>query len=177
MNIFGFPNSPALPPDAQNLGIRDHRSALEWVYNNIASFGGDPDKITFGGESSGADAIGALAYAYPDDPLARAYLFESGNPQLAVSQGDPTAEFHRIASIVGCRNEGNETEELQCMKTVPAASLRAAISNDTWNDHGVPFGGNPFADNQTVFTVEEYAKRGSAGRFARLVSETDSPTP
>lgn len=157
--------------DKQNLGIRDHRSALEWVHDNIGSFGGDPEKITFGGESSGADAIAALAYAYPDDPIARAYLLESGNPELALSQGDPSAEFHRVASVVGCRNESNSTEELQCMRTVPAASLRAAISNNTWNHFGVPMGGNPFSDNHTLFTAEEYVKRGNAGRFARVVGE------
>jgi carboxylesterase type B len=156
--------------DKQNLGIRDVRLALEWVHQNIRSFGGDPENITFGGESSGADAISVLAYVFPDDPIARAYFLESGNPQLAISQGDPTAEFHRIASIVGCRNKSDSTEELDCMRTVPAADLRVAISNNTWNHFGVPFGGNPFSDNHTVFTAAEYAKRGNTGRFARLVS-------
>jgi carboxylesterase type B len=139
----------------QNLGIRDLRLALEWVHQNIGSFGGDPEKITFGGQSSGADAISVLAYAYPDDPIARAYLFESRNPQLAISQGDPTAEFHRIASTVGCRNKADSMKELDCMRTVPAADLRAAISDNTWNNFGVPFGGNPFSDNHIVFTAAD----------------------
>jgi carboxylesterase type B len=169
MNIFGFPNSRALPANGQNLGLRDHRAALTWVHENIEAFGGDPKKITFGGESSGTDAIAAMAYQYPDDPIARAYIFESGNPDLAIASGDPSAEFNRVAGIVGCRNKSDSEQELQCMKTIPAAALRHAISNETFNTFGVPMGGNPFSDNITLFTAEEYAKRGSAGRFARVV--------
>ena len=153
----------------QNLGIHDHRFVLEWIRDNVAAFGGDPDKITCGGQSSAADSSAALAYTYPHDPIAQALLLESGNPQLAISTGDPSEEFHRVAGIVGCRNKSDGREELKCMKAVPAAQLRHAISKQTWNSFGTPFGGNPFADNVTLFPVEEYVKRGEAGMFARLV--------
>jgi carboxylesterase type B len=53
LGLFGFPNSPALPNDGQNLGIRDQRLAIEWVHDNIAAFGGDPEHIVIGGESAG----------------------------------------------------------------------------------------------------------------------------
>jgi carboxylesterase type B len=50
LNIFGFPGAPG---ETQNLGLRDQRAAVEWLRDNISGFGGDPEKITISGQSSG----------------------------------------------------------------------------------------------------------------------------
>lgn len=47
LNAFGFLQGKELQEDGStNLGLRDQRKAFEWVAENIAAFGGDPDKVT-----------------------------------------------------------------------------------------------------------------------------------
>jgi para-nitrobenzyl esterase len=52
--------STAEHPIDDNLFLRDLVAALQWVRENIAAFGGDPDNVTIFGESAGAQAVATL---------------------------------------------------------------------------------------------------------------------
>lgn len=56
-------------PVGINLGYQDTKMAIKWVSANIASFGGDPSKITLWGQSAGAFSIGAQLLGHPGSPI------------------------------------------------------------------------------------------------------------
>ncbi len=73
LGAFGFLALEGVAPG--NLGIQDQLVALEWVRNNIESFGGDAQNVTLFGQSAGADAIANLiAIPEADHLFARAIL-------------------------------------------------------------------------------------------------------
>ena len=63
LNVFGYLQLAQLAPqfpDAGNAGMLDIVSALKWVKDNIAEFGGDPGNITIFGQSGGGGKVSTL---------------------------------------------------------------------------------------------------------------------
>ena len=59
-------------------GILDQITALEWVRDNIAGFGGDPAKVTIAGESAGGFSVATLLGSPRTDGLFRGVIAQSG---------------------------------------------------------------------------------------------------
>src|SRR3954453_5031050 len=87
--------------DGANLGLLDHVAALEWVRDNIASFGGDPDRVTLFGESAGAMSIGVLLAVPRAEGLFRRAILQSGAAHHVVPAGDAARIGARLAGLLG----------------------------------------------------------------------------
>jgi carboxylesterase type B len=71
LNIFSAPNNPQSTGGIGNFALSDIEAAIKWVHENIAGFGGDPDRITISGQSAGAIAADAYAYSHPNDTIVK----------------------------------------------------------------------------------------------------------
>ena len=85
LGALGFLHIPGKP---DNRGLLDQIAALRWVHDNIAAFGGDPDRVTFAGRSAGGFAVAAVMAM----PHARG-LFARAMPQSGASTGIATIEY------------------------------------------------------------------------------------
>ena len=82
VNVFGFLAHPQLtreqPEAPANFGHLDQQAATRWVKRNIAAFGGDPDRITIGGQSAGGGSVCAQLASPQNAGLFQNAIIQSG---------------------------------------------------------------------------------------------------
>lgn len=168
VNIFGHPNAPGL--EDQNVGLLDQRAAVEWAKNNIAAFGGDPDRIIIWGQSAGSISVDYYSFTYADDPIAVGMSLDSGTSLTSLTVDDPEfLNFTLVADNVGCDGfDGDSTGLLDCMRGVDAAKINDFIArySESGQSPGLAFG--PIVDEKVVFS--DYAERMLQGKQAKIVS-------
>ncbi|KAI1775457.1 alpha/beta-hydrolase [Hypoxylon cercidicola] len=139
LTIFGFANLPTLyDQKSLNVGMRDQRAGFQWVKDNIASFGGDPDSITVFGLSSGGTFISLQTLAYGGEkgvPFTKAWAM-SGPPGTALNITSDASQVHTlaVAERLGCQTE-DEKDILKCLREVPMEKLTEAAMDYSVANH------------------------------------------
>ncbi|RDI53304.1 carboxylesterase/lipase family protein [Nocardia mexicana] len=99
LGIEGFLQIDGAP---DNRAVLDWIAALRWVRDNIASFGGDPEKVTVAGQSAGGGAVWALMAAPAARDLFRAGICVSGavtQPNDRATAAAAAESFTRITGV------------------------------------------------------------------------------
>ena len=84
-----------------NRGLLDQVAALEWVWENIAAFGGDPGNVTIFGESAGAMSVGMLLAMPRAEGLFRRAIAQSGAAHHVISVATARRVGERLAEKLG----------------------------------------------------------------------------
>jgi para-nitrobenzyl esterase len=151
LNLMGFLAHPALDNEGHpfgNYGILDQQAVLKWVARNIASFGGDKDNVTVGGQSAGAVDTGVHMVS----PLA-AGLFHRGICQSFCSAfALPTrtaaeATGVAFAEAAGC-GSGTGPDVARCLRNLPAAKIEELAG--TASTQGKFITGRGLVDGQII---------------------------
>ena len=133
---LGFDGFGWIPDAPHNRGLLDQIEALRWVQRNIAEFGGDPDRVTIGGQSAGGGSVWALLVAEQARGLFRAAIAQSGAPELqpteaAVRHGETLAGLAGVpwtkAGLSGLAEDQILDLQAQILGQAPPRDLDSAL--------------------------------------------------
>lgn len=172
--VFGFAQSDALRSEgALNAGLRDQRLAIEWVRDNIAVFGGNPEEITIFGQSSGGLAVGlhVMAYGATQPVPFQQAICESQALEPGITGNFTIDAVQAVVDATGCNSSSlHSPETISCLRGLDTETLNNACLATYQSDIGHNIGDIwlPVVDGD--FLPAPPSELIAEGRFANVTT-------
>jgi para-nitrobenzyl esterase len=126
LNIFGYMYLAELGGEkyarSSNVGMLDVVAALEWVRDNVASFGGDPGNVTLFGQSGGGGKVSTLMAMPSAQGLFHRAIVESASAIKGVPRNDATESAEKLLAKMGVKKG-----DIDQVQRLPVDQLLAAM--------------------------------------------------
>ncbi|UDF03784.1 carboxylesterase/lipase family protein [Asticcacaulis sp. AND118] len=149
-----------------NCGQLDLILALEWVRDNIAAFGGDPDSVMVFGQSGGGAKIATLMATPKADGLFHKAATMSGQQVTASGPGNATTRARAFLGALGLKPDA---EGLKAVQTLPWEQLVTAlkVTDPVLGSGGVYMG--PVLDETILFRHPFYPDAAPQSRHIPMI--------
>lgn len=165
LNILGYLDlSPfgSKYANSANAGNADIVASLQWVHDNIAAFGGDPENVTIFGQSGGGMKVWSLMQTPSANGLFHKGIIQSGLIDGFLPKGEQNGKKIVLALL---KELGFDETEVEKLETVPYDCMAAAYNKvaPTLAREGEYIGCNPipndfYLGDPRVIGFTEYAK-------------------
>lgn len=171
VNAFGFFAHPDLEAEnaervSGNYGILDQIFALRWVRENIAAFGGDPEKITIFGQSAGCMSVQTIISSPLSAGMVRGAVLQSGGGIRALHETPKKEQLWETSKKLMEHLNVSSVEEL---RRVPAEKVRDAA----YATGGPGLGWTPHVDGFLLpASTDELAQAGKIHDIKYMIGST-----
>jgi len=106
-----------------NYGLKDQSLMLQWVQDNIESFGGNKNSVTIWGESAGAYSVAYHMMSPLSQDLFHRAISESGGPVAPLQKGVALQRAKTLAQLMNCSSTDNNFDIVQCLRNASAEDM------------------------------------------------------